>query len=115
AMALTTLPASLIVLGGGPAGVELGQMFARFGVRVTIVQRGPHLLSSEDPAITEVLRTSLQAEGIEIHTSTEAIRVERDGAVGDVLVHVRQGSLDGQLRAERLLVAAGRRPNTRDL
>ena len=128
AMALDALPASMIVLGGGPVGVELGQTFARFGVQVTLVQRGPHLLPGEDPTISEVLREALEAEGIEIHTGAEAIRVERAGGDGEdagggnaggadagVVVHVRQGRLEGQLRAERLLVATGRLPNTRDL
>ena len=113
AMQMNTLPASMIVVGGGPVGVELGQTFARFGVHVVIVQRGAHLLPGEDPAIADVLREALETEGIEIHTGTAAVSVERDG--GDVVVHIRQGSIDGQLRAERLLVATGRRPNTSDL
>ena len=113
AMTLPSLPASMLVLGGGPVGVELGQMFARFGVQVTIIQRGTHLLPGEDPTISERLQASLEAEGLHVHVNTEAIRVERDG--DGVIVHVRQGRLDGQLRAERLLVATGRRPNTSDL
>lgn len=113
AMALDALPASMLVLGGGPVGVELGQTFARFGVQVVLVQRGPQLLPGEDPEIADVLRQALVAEGVEVHTGTAAVRVERDG--DGVVVHVRQGTLAGQLRAERLLVATGRRPNTRDL
>ena len=113
AMALATLPGSLLVLGGGPVGVELGQLFARLGVQVTIVQRGAHLLPGEDPAVSAVLRASLEVEGIEVHTTTEAVRVESDGE--GVVVHIRQGRLDGQLRADRLLVATGRQPNTHDL
>lgn len=117
AMTLDTLPNSMIVLGGGPVGVELGQMFARFGVKVILVQRSAHLLSGEDPEIADVLRQALVAEGIEVHTGTAAVRVERDGdgQRAGVVVHVRQGSLDGQLRAERLLVATGRCPSTRGL
>lgn len=117
AMALEALPVSLIVLGGGPVGVELGQTFARFGVKVAIVQRGPHLLPGEDPEITQALHEAFAAEGIEVHTGTEAVRVERvgEGEGAEVVVHVRQGRLEGQLRAERVLVATGRRPNTRDL
>ena len=117
AMALEALPESLIVLGGGPVGVELGQTFARFGVKVAIVQRGPHLLPGEDPEIAEALHEAFAAEGIEVHTGTEAIRVERvrEGEGPEAVVHVRQGRLEGQLRAERVLVATGRRPNTRDL
>lgn len=113
AMALSALPASIIVLGGGPVAVELGQMFARFGVRVVLVQRRTQLLPGEDPEIAAVLREALEAEGMEIHTSTTATRVERDGA--EVVVHITQGKLAGQLRAAHLLVATGRRPNTRDL
>lgn len=113
AMVLERLPVSLIVVGGGPVGVELGQTFARFGVKVIIVQRGPRLLSDEDAAITEALRAALEGEGIEIHTNTAATRVERVG--DEVVVHVRQESLDGELRAERLLIAAGRQPNTQGL
>lgn len=113
AMQMDTLPASLIVLGGGPVGVELGQAFARFGVRVVIVQRGAHLLPGEDPALADLLREALEAEGLEIHTGTAAVAVEREGA--EVVVHTRQGSIEGELRAERLLVATGRRPNTSDL
>lgn len=117
AMELETLPSSIIVLGGGPVGVELGQMFARFGVKVIVVQRSAHLLPGEDPEIAEVLHQALVAEGIEVHTGTAAVRVERDGEGqrAGVVVHVLQGSLDGQLRAERLLVATGRRPSTREL
>ncbi len=112
-MQLESLPASMIVLGGGPVGVELGQTFARFGVQVTLVQRGPHLLSGEEPEIADILREALEAEDVAVHTCTTTIAVERDD--DGVVVHVRQGSTEGTLRAERLLVATGRRPNTRDL
>lgn len=114
AMTLEQRPASLIVLGGGPVGVELGQIFARFGTKVTILQRGAQLLTAEDEAISAALRTHLEAEGLEIHTSTAVTRVERAADDG-VVVHVMQGSLTGELRAERILVAAGRRPNTHEL
>ena len=113
AMTLAALPTSLLVLGGGQVGVELGQMFARFGVQVSIVQRGPHLLPGEDPAVTEVLRAALEAEGVEIHTRTEAIAIAREG--GDVVVRVRQGHLEGSMRATHVLVATGRQPNTRHI
>jgi mercuric reductase len=112
-MELPTLPTSMVVLGGGPVGVEAAQTFARFGVKVVLVQRGPRLLPGEDPAVSEALRAALEAEGIEVHTGTTAVRVEREG--GETVVHVRQGSLEGQLRAERILVGTGRRPNTRGM
>ena len=113
AMELQKLPTSLIVLGGGQVGVELGQVFARFGVRVVIIQRGAQLLTGEDPEIAAVLREALEAEGIEVQTGTAAVRMEQVGA--EAVVHVRRGTMAGQVRAARVLVAVGRRPNTRDL
>lgn len=113
AMELETLPLSMIVLGGSAVGLELGQTFARFGTRVIVVELMPRLLPSEDEAISDALRQHLTGEGIEIHTGVTATKVERDG--DEVVVHVTHGSLAGELRAERLLVAAGRRPNTRDM
>jgi mercuric reductase len=113
AMELTALPRSMIVLGGSAVGLELGQTFARFGTKVTVVELMPRLLPNEDEAIAAALKGHLEAEGIEIHTGITTTRVERDG--GRVVVHVKQGSLTGQLRAERILVAAGRSPNTRDM
>ncbi|MGQ0560738.1 MAG: mercury(II) reductase [Gemmatimonadota bacterium] len=113
AMELTELPKSMIVLGGSAVGLELGQTFARFGVKVTVVELMPQLLPGEDVTVSEALRGYLAAEGIEIHTGVKTTRVEQDG--GGVVVHMEQGSLKGQLRAQRLLVAAGRRANTRDM
>lgn len=113
AMELEELPASMIVVGGGAVGLELGQTFARFGVKVTVVERMPRLLPEEDAAISTALAGYLRAEGIEIHTATRTTRVQHDGS--GVIVHVEEGTLAGELRAARLLVAAGRRPQTGDL
>lgn len=113
AMELDELPKSLIVLGGSAVGLELGQTFARFGVKVTVVELMPRLLQNEDEDVSEVLQRHLEAEGIEIYTGMTPTRVDRDG--NEIVVHVRHGSLEGQLRAERVLVATGRRPNTSDI
>ena len=113
AMDLEKLPKSLIVLGGSAVGLELGQTFARFGVKVTIVELMPRLLQNEDEDVSEALQHHLESEGIEIHTGMAPTRVERDG--GEIVVHVQHGTLEGQLRAEKLLVATGRRPNTSDI
>jgi pyruvate/2-oxoglutarate dehydrogenase complex dihydrolipoamide dehydrogenase (E3) component len=95
------LPASMIVLGGGAVGVELAQVFARFGTRVTIVESAPRLLHLEEPESGELLRTTFEAEGIEVHCGTRAKTVRyEDGFV-----------VNDELRAERLLVAIGRRTN----
>jgi len=109
-MELTKLPPSLLVLGGSAVGLELGQTFARFGVKVTIVELAPRLLPSEDETIAVELEQHLRADGLEIHTGIQTIRAERDG--DDVVLHIKQGSLEGTLRAARLLVAVGRRSNT---
>ncbi|MDO8502125.1 MAG: mercury(II) reductase [Gemmatimonadaceae bacterium] len=112
-MELSALPHSMLVLGGSAVGLELGQMFARFGVKVTVVEIADRLLPSEDEAVSSALEECLQAEGLEIHTGTVATAIERDG--NDVVMHVQQGSLEGTLRGTRILFAAGRRPNTDDL
>lgn len=113
AMELEALPESLIVLGGSAVGLELGQTFARFGTRVIVLELLPRLLPNEDEDVSAALRTHLAVEGLEIHTGVTTTRVERDGA--DVIAHVRRGNLEGQFRAQRILVATGRRADTREL
>lgn len=112
-MELGRLPSSMIVLGGGAIGLELGQAFGRFGVKVIVVEALDRILPGEDPDISEALASALLAEGMELHTATRVERVERT-ATG-VQLSVRQGSLDGTLEAEQLLVSTGRVPNTEDL
>ncbi len=106
---LRRLPRRLLVLGGGPVGLELAQAFGRLGSRVMVLQRADHLLPREDPELTARLRQCLEAEGLEIHTATAAERVE--GAGGEVTVHAGGRAF----RADALLVATGRRPNTAGL
>ena len=112
ALELEELPRSLIVLGGGYIGCELGQMFARMGARVTIVDIVP-ILSAAEPEISQALAGYLRDEGIIIHENvkTRAIRAAEHGVALDV-------SLDGKdetIEAERVLVTTGRRPNTAGL
>lgn len=100
------LPASLLVLGGGPTGVELAQVFARFGVRVAIVQSGQRLLPSDHPRNAEAALKALQRDGVDVRLGVRALRAEagvgRDGA--DVV------SLDDGTTAEghATLLAVGR-------
>ncbi len=112
-MELESLPGSMVVIGGGSIGLELGQAFARFGVKVVVLEVADRILIGEDPEISDVLADSLRAEGIEVHTGVQVTRVERDSQ--GFVVHMRDGSIAGQLRAEQLLVATGRIPNTEDL
>lgn len=109
---LTELPESLIVLGGGYIAAELAQMFARLGSRVTIVARSEFLRGYE-PVLGETLADTFRAEGIELLTGTRVERVSGDA--GTVVVSVETPTVGRILRADRLLVATGRTPNTEDL
>jgi len=113
-MQLQDLPEHLIVLGGGYIGLEFGQMFRRFGSRVTIVHRGDQLLTREDADVVEELRRTLEAEGIEfvLNATTTAVRQSN----GEITLDVDAASLPtGAISGSHLLIATGRRPNTDDL
>ena len=110
AMALEELPASLIVIGGSAVGLELAQMFARLGTRVTVLEVLPRLVPTEDPAVGEGLATYLSEEGLDVFTGVSIERVER----ADLRTVRLTG--DGEvmsLSAEHLLVATGRRANAK--
>jgi len=113
AMALAELPASLLVLGGGAVGLELGQLFARLGTRVTVLEVLPRILAGEEPAVSEALRGFLEEEGVRIHTGVRVLAAERDRK--DVVLRAHANGAAAEFRAERLLVAAGRRGNTHGL
>lgn len=113
AFELEVLPASLLVLGGRYIALEVAQMFARLGTRVTILQRSSRILPTEVPELTEALTEYLRAEGIDVLTGVRARAVRRE-AGGVTLVAEVDGVLR-ELSAERLLLATGRQPNTRDL
>jgi pyruvate/2-oxoglutarate dehydrogenase complex dihydrolipoamide dehydrogenase (E3) component len=101
-----TLPASLIVLGGGAIGLELAQASARLGSRVTIVEAFERLLASEEPEAGEELATLLAGEGIDLRIGRKAEAVT--SAEGSMEVELDDGS---RVRADRILVATGRRTN----
>jgi dihydrolipoamide dehydrogenase len=110
ATALDRVPASAVVLGGGPVGVELGQMLSRFGAKVTLVEGGPRLLARETPAVGDLLADLLTGEGIDIRTGMKAASVERAG--GGIRLTLESGDT---VDAERLVVAVGRTPRTEGL
>ncbi|MGA4508142.1 dihydrolipoyl dehydrogenase family protein [Propionibacteriaceae bacterium G1746] len=102
AIAATSAPASLIVLGGGPIGLELAQAFARFGTHVDVLEGLDRLLPLEEPEASTLIEDVLAAEGLGIHTATRAEGVRHDGKAFTVTAGDREFS------AERLLVATGR-------
>lgn len=111
AMDLDELPDHLLVLGGSYLGVELGQMFRRFGSRVSIVERQSQLLAREDRDVAATVAEILREDGVEVFLETEAIGVVNDPA-GGVRLKVRTPSGEHVLAGSRLLVVAGREPNT---
>jgi pyruvate/2-oxoglutarate dehydrogenase complex dihydrolipoamide dehydrogenase (E3) component len=111
---LAELPGRLVVLGGGPVGCELGQAFARLGSRVTIVEQGGGLLAQEEPEARDLVAARLKAEGVDVRTSTEALRVEAGGGPRRRLVLAGHGREEA-VAFDRILVATGRRPVTAGL
>jgi pyruvate/2-oxoglutarate dehydrogenase complex dihydrolipoamide dehydrogenase (E3) component len=112
-MELTTVPRHLVILGGGYIGLEFGQIFARFGSRVTIVHRGREILPQEDADVAEELRRALENEGISFFLSAETTRVEP--RKGGVVLTIQAEGTTRTLAGSHLLVATGRQPNTDDL
>ncbi len=112
-MEVDFLPEHLVILGGGYVALEFGQMFRRFGSRVSIVQRSSRILSREDHDIAEAITDILKNEDVEICVDTGEYRVEnRDGGIA---VQMRCQSKPREVVGSHLLVATGRRPNTDDL
>jgi pyruvate/2-oxoglutarate dehydrogenase complex dihydrolipoamide dehydrogenase (E3) component len=98
------VPESLTVLGGGAIGLELAQMFGRFGSRVTVVEAVDRLLAQEEPEASELITEVLRREGVDIRAGVGAIEVRQDGP--SIVVTLADGS---EVSGQRLLVATGRR------
>jgi len=109
AMELTELPECMTVIGGNAVGLELGQLFARLGTRVTIVEALDRLAPFDEPEVSAAIADILGDEGIGVVTGAAVTRVRREGRNRSVLVKT---AADGEreLACDRVLVAAGRRP-----
>jgi dihydrolipoamide dehydrogenase len=105
ATTLADVPDSVVVLGGGPVGIELGQFLRRFGSKVTLVESGPRLLAREDPRVAELLADALAADGIDLRLGAAAASVA--SADGKRTVTLDAGE---RVSAHELLVAVGRAP-----
>ena len=99
-------PASMVVLGGGPIGVEIGQGLARFGTRVSVIESTQRILHPEEPEAAEVVADVLRREGVELHTGVRATRIASGG--DGVEVTLSDGAT---ATGEKLLVAVGRTSN----
>jgi len=113
---LETLPAHLLIIGGGFEGVEFAQMYRRFGSRVTIIQRGSQLLPKEDADVADAVRQTCEREGIEVllNTAVERAEMAQDGGVR---LHLRPTNPAGRLVVEgsHVFVGTGREPVTAEL
>lgn len=113
ALSLKKLPKSLIVLGGGPTACEFAQFFARFGVRVTLIQRSPHVLHDFDADATTVLENVFRKEGIKVFTGTKLLDAKRKGKLNTIWFE--HNGKKSSASAEKILFALGRNPNTASL
>jgi mercuric reductase len=109
ALELTELPESLLVLGGGPVGLEFAQMFSRFGSRVVVVQQPDRISPRSDTTVTDELTSALEDEGIEIRTGVTVSRVRREG--GGIVASVG----GDEIQVAQILLAAGRLANVERL
>ncbi len=113
-MELDTVPEHLLIIGGGYIGLEFGQMFRRFGSRVTLIQRSPRLLMSEDEDVSDAIAKILREDGITVLTGTMPQQVEQQ-SFGRMQLTVRTPQGEQQLTGSHLLAAPGRVPNTEEL
>lgn len=109
ALKLARLPKSLIVLGGGAVAVEFAQFFVRFGVRVTLIQRSPHILQEFDEDAASEIESVFAGEGITLYTGTKLLDARRAGSQKEVVFEHRGETR--RVHSEQVLFALGRLPN----
>ena len=110
-MELGEVPEHLVVVGGGPVGLEFSQLFRRLGAKVTIVHRSGQLLSGEDPDIAAAVADILREDGITIELNASLTTIAKDDH-GTVITIERRDGTQNDIRASHVLVAIGRTPNT---
>ena len=110
---LQHLPPSLIVVGGGPIGVELAQAFARLGSRVTLVQGPARILPKEDPEVSDAIAQALARDGVSIELGARMVRASRRGE--QKVVEAKRGDTSFSVEADEILLAVGRSPNVEGL
>jgi pyruvate/2-oxoglutarate dehydrogenase complex dihydrolipoamide dehydrogenase (E3) component len=112
-MGVDFLPRHLVIIGGSYIGLEFGQMYRRFGSEVTIIEKGPRLISREDEDVSAAILEIVQKEGIKVHLKAECIGFQKEG--DGVLAHVDCDIDPRETTGSHVLLAVGRRPNTDDL
>lgn len=112
-MKVDFLPEHLIIIGGSYIGLEFGQMYRRFGSKVTIVEKNPRLIQQDDEDVSEAVKSIFENEGVQFRLNSECISVHKDGDGVRVGLDCTSGAKD--VAGSHLLLAVGRRPNTDDL
>ncbi len=110
---LMNLPSSIVIVGGGPVGVELSQAFERLGAKVTIIQEQERILPREDPEVSEAVARVLISEGIDIVTNARFVKAGRSG--NKKVATARQGAQLLNFEADEIVLAVGRQPNIEGL
>jgi mercuric reductase len=108
---LKELPESLIVIGGGYIALELGQMFHRFGTKVTILERSQVILPNYEPEVSDALTFALREEGLQVMTDAQVVHVSQKSE-DEIEVFARVDGMEKSFKSQKLLVATGREPNT---
>ncbi len=113
ALQLKKLPKTMIIFGGGALGVEFAQLFSRFGTKVYLFEMLDNIVPNEEPEISHYLKEYLQDEGIEIYSNAEIKKVEMEGS--EIKIYVIHNNNELIFKATQILVATGRRPNTKNI
>ncbi len=112
-MELGQIPGHLMIIGGGYIGLEFGQMYRRFGSRVTILEHNDRLLPKEDEGIAAEVLKFLQDEEIDVLTNAEILKVKKEN--GSIVAKIKRNTEERTVQCSHILVSAGRTPNTKDL
>jgi pyruvate/2-oxoglutarate dehydrogenase complex dihydrolipoamide dehydrogenase (E3) component len=108
---LDKVPGNLLVLGGNYIGLEFGQMFRRFGSKVTILEKSARLVSREDEDISTEMRKILELEDIDIQTGSQAVKFKQNKK-GKIIATIKNAGHEKKAKFSHVLIAVGRRPNT---
>ncbi len=103
------LPGKLVIIGAGPIGTEMAQAFVRLGAEVHVVDMAPGILSNDDPELTSILKETLEKEGVNYHLNADVKEVKKSGK--GVNITIEKGGKESVLKADRLLLATGRKAN----
>ena len=112
-MQVDFLPEHLVIIGGSYIGLEFGQMYRRFGSKVTVVEKGPRLIYQDDEDVSDTVKSMLEEEGVSFRLNSECISLHK--TENGIAVGLDCDSEDKQVAGSHLLLAVGRRPNTEDL